>query len=162
MTDSVIDGLFFYLTLCVVGWIYFLGGLFEYCVYAYKLYPIEALELFDVFGQFHQKLIATLFMSVGRWQFNDEQLLADFNRAARTGAIICMLLSSMSMALLASNFRRRFLDANTLFEQLNYGFWLMLMLLTVFLVIRVAWKLVRLHKTLQGDILAYSPIENGD
>lgn len=159
MTNSVIDGLFFFIVTFVVGWIYFLGGLFEYFIYQYKLYPIAALKLFDVFGKYHKKFLANLFLSCGKWTFQDDKLLQEFNKATRTGGTIWMVLSSVSIAFTISNIRHQFLRAITVFDRINYGFWLLLMLLTVLWCIWLATKLIRVHKVLQADIRAYTALK---
>jgi hypothetical protein len=159
VTDSIIDGLFFFIVTFIVGWIYFLGGIFEYFIYHYKLFPTEALKLFDVFGKYHKKFLANLFLSCEKWTFQDEKVLQEFNRASRSGGIIWIVLSSISLAFLISNIRHQFLHAITLLDRINYGFWLLLMLLTVLWCIWLAMKIIRTHKALQASIRAYTALK---
>jgi hypothetical protein len=155
MTDSVIDGLFFYIVTFIVSWIYLLGGLFEYFICQYKLFPTETLKLFDVFGEFHKKVLAVLFIGLG-WKFQEEKLLEKLNDASRFGGILWIVLSSMATIVMISNIRHQFLRAPTLFDQVNYGFWLVLMLLTVLWCIRLAAKIMRTHKILKDEMSMYT------
>jgi hypothetical protein len=140
----------------MAGWIFFLGGVFVYFVDQYDQFPTESLKLFDVFGGFHKKILANLFLSVNSWAIEDEKLLQEFNSASRITGIVSIVLSSLFIALTIVDFGLRVLKLNTSFEQLNYGFWLLLIVATALWLLQSALKIVRVHKSLQASIEAQS------
>jgi hypothetical protein len=162
MMDSVIDGLLNWLGLFIAGWIYFLAGVFAYFIHQYRMFPIEALKLFDSFGNLHKRLLANLYFSVNSWAIEDEKLLQEFDGASRVSGSLWIVLSSMFMAGIIANMGLRVLHVETTSEQLNYGFWLLLIVVTVLWFLQSALKIILVHKSLQAGIKAQNTSTESD
>ena len=159
MANDFFTGFAVYISILIAGHLYFLGSIFECFAVKYKRFPIEANRLFDTLGNYRKRWIAVMYFEVPS-NFEQSTLLQRFVSASRLEGIFWIIVSSIYITIMMVFLWSLSGDGDTLFEQLNYGFWLITSIVTIAFVLRAVRKLVRLHKTLQASIHANSTPTN--
>lgn len=135
----------------LAGWCYVIGGLFEFIVCKYKLYPIEALKLFHSIGNYPKRMISVMYLDL-QWNTQDEKLSQEFNRMFRVSGVFGITFFGIYVAISYWFLVDIFLNAQTTFEQINWGIWLLIAIIIILPMIQTAFRLMRLHHNFQKVI----------
>ncbi len=150
--NEIAFGLAINIGIFLAGWCYVIGGLFEFVVCKYKLYPIEALKLFHSISNYPKRLIAVMYLHL-QWNTQDERLSEQLTHMIRINGVIGITFFGMYVAMSYWFLVGMFVDAETTFEQINWGIWLLIAIIIILPMIQTAFRLIRLHRNFQKAIM---------